>query len=316
MRWTKLVIALLLVLGGLIPLALAQCDTQAIQILLNEQTKQVIKNTDDSFRAYEQFNTKQMSDFLSQNQGLLQQSAIFLLVALFAIILFTMSLWSLIKIKREKPILLMISEDMHYQRKMQEAFMRKAGIQPEDVQKEMEIERQKEHQPTEKEIKKMQKEQAQKEKERRKQLDKMQRDYQKKQVEMQKQQQVYMRQQVNIAPQQQYPAPYPYNQQPYPQQQQHPQQQPQQYPQQHQRQPQQQPQQYPQQQQQQPQQQPQQYPQAYPQQQSQHIPVPQPAPQQQQQFVQYPNVIYPANLAQSPEISGLGGTPDSRSYHL
>jgi FtsZ-interacting cell division protein ZipA len=293
MRWTYVVIALLLVLGGIIPLAQAQCDTQAIQILLNEQTKQVVKNTDDSFKAYEQFNTKQMGDFLAQNQGLLQQSAIFLLIALFAMVMFTTSLWSLIRIKREKQILLMISEDMHYQRKIVEAFMRKAGIQPEEVKKEMDNERQKEHQPTERELKKIQKEQERKEKEQQKQLQKMQRDYQKQQLENQKKMK-FARQQPLPAQPIQYSYPYPYNQQPQQQMQQP----------------------YPQ-----PQPQPQQYPQAYPnpQQQMPQQQMPQQqqfAPQQQPQPVQSPHVGTVQYPTQPVEVSGMGGTADTKRYHL
>lgn len=103
---------------------IAECDEERIRIAVSDlivnKAREVNTNVDNSFKAYEQFNSEQLAQFTSKVHSNLQQGVIFGLVALFAIILFTMSLWSIISLKVQKRLTTLMVDDIRSLKKILE----------------------------------------------------------------------------------------------------------------------------------------------------------------------------------------------------
>jgi hypothetical protein len=119
--WILGVIISLLIISACV---IAECDEERIRIamtdLISTKAREVNTNVDNSFKAYEQFNSEQLAQFTTKVHSNLQQGVIFGLVALFAIILLTMSLWSLISLKVQKRLTTLMVDDIKSLKKILE----------------------------------------------------------------------------------------------------------------------------------------------------------------------------------------------------
>jgi hypothetical protein len=138
-------VSFVLLLLIIVPVIHADCDEERIRItlteLINTKVKDIKDNTDASFQAYEQFNTKQMADFLNRNEGQLQQTVFIGVIALFGIVLFTSSMWGWIRIRREKITMMHILDEVRTERKFLEEFVRRFNMNPEEIKAEVEKEK-------------------------------------------------------------------------------------------------------------------------------------------------------------------------------
>lgn len=99
----------------------AECDEERIRLSISDlivsKVAEIGVNTDNSFRAYEQFNTKQLGDTIANINKVMQQGAYTALIALFGMVFLSLSIWSLIKMKQEKNILMTMLNEMRDERK-------------------------------------------------------------------------------------------------------------------------------------------------------------------------------------------------------
>lgn len=139
MKKILLSIVLLLII---VPMIYADCDEERIRItlteLINTKVKEIKDNTDQSFQAYEQFNTQQMAEFLNRNENQLQQTVFIGVIALFSVVLFTSSMWGWIRIRKEKITMMHILDEVRTERKFLEEFIRKFNMNPEEIRAEIE----------------------------------------------------------------------------------------------------------------------------------------------------------------------------------
>ena len=113
-RRTVVMIALFMLL--LSSIVVAECDEERIRTsIVNElkTSEQNIKqNTDDSFKAYEDFNSKQLFDFIHNIDQTMQDGVIFGLIAWTGIVLFVLSGWSYVKMRKERSILSQVMQNI------------------------------------------------------------------------------------------------------------------------------------------------------------------------------------------------------------
>jgi len=109
-------IVYLIALFVLANFVLAECNEDNIKLFLNENKKDIVrevnKNVDNSFKAYEKYNTAQLRDFVSRLDNLFKKISTFLVISIFAGISFWVTFWNLILVKRLRKILTLISEDI------------------------------------------------------------------------------------------------------------------------------------------------------------------------------------------------------------
>jgi DNA polymerase III gamma/tau subunit len=130
----------------------ADCDEERIRLsisdLITSKVAEIGVNTDNSFKAYEQFNTKQLGDTISGINKIMQQGAYTALIALFGMVFLSLSIWSLIKLKKEKNILMTILNEMRDERKSHALVMDRLTefmaqkVQPQPVHQQAQVQAQ------------------------------------------------------------------------------------------------------------------------------------------------------------------------------
>jgi hypothetical protein len=103
----------LLVMIGMLMLLILQvrsdCDEERIRttvIAAMEQHRDTIMtNTDESFQVYEEYNTNQLNGFIDNVNTAMQQGVLFGMIAWFGIVLFVLSGWSYVTMRKQRTIL-------------------------------------------------------------------------------------------------------------------------------------------------------------------------------------------------------------------